>query len=77
MKTTSQKGSQKSKSKPRSPMAKKPPAKQTQTVEALRRELAEALEQQKATGEILPMIAPSCLTFTVVNTICRQRARQR
>lgn len=77
MASTTKKRAGKTKSKPHSPMAKKPPAKQTQTVEALRRELAEALEQQKATGEILPMIAPSCLTFTVVNTICRRRARQR
>jgi hypothetical protein len=54
MATTTKKRARKSKAKPRPPVAKKSPAKQTQTVEALRRELAEAREQQTATSEILP-----------------------
>ncbi|HXK30813.1 MAG TPA: hypothetical protein VJ646_21410 [Candidatus Binatia bacterium] len=58
-------------------MAKRSPAKQAQIIESLRRELAAARQQQAATNDILPMIAPSCMTFTVVNTICRRRARQR
>jgi len=64
MASTTKKRAGKTKPKLRSPVAKKLQPNQAQTIEALRRELAEALEQQAATNEILRVIAPSCLTFT-------------
>ena len=59
MASTTKKGAKKSKAKPRRAVAKKSQPKQAQTVQSLRRELAEALEQQKATSEILRVIASS------------------
>ena len=59
MATSAKKGSKKSAAKPRGRAQKKPPANQTETISELKRELADALEQQKATGEILRMIGSS------------------
>jgi hypothetical protein len=59
MAATTKKGSKNAAARPRRPAAKKPPAKQTETISALRRELADALEQQTATSEILRVIASS------------------
>src|SRR6185503_6937333 len=59
MATTSKKGAKKSKAESRRKAAKKVQPKQAQTVQSLRRELADALEQQAATSEILRVIANS------------------
>jgi GAF domain-containing protein len=57
MATSAKKRGKESPAKPRSRPAKKPYVKQPQTISAVRRELADALEQQAATGDILRMIA--------------------
>jgi len=59
MASTRKKGAKKSKAPPRRAVAKKSQPKQAETVQSLRRELAEALEQQTATSEILGVIASS------------------
>jgi len=59
MASTTKKGAKKSKAKPRLSAAKKPPPKQTQDIQSLRRELDEALEQQAAASDVLRMIARS------------------
>jgi len=59
MATTTKKRAKNLKAKPRAPAAKEPQPGQTLTVEALRRELAEALEQQASTSQVLRMIARS------------------
>jgi GAF domain-containing protein/anti-sigma regulatory factor (Ser/Thr protein kinase) len=59
MATITKKSSKKKKATPRQPVAEKSQLKQSQTIQVLRRELMEALEQQKATSEILSVIASS------------------
>ena len=59
MPPTIKKGAKKSKAQPRPAAAKKSQPKQARTVQSLRRELAEAREQQTATSEILRVIASS------------------
>jgi GAF domain-containing protein len=59
MATTTKKPLKKQKAKPRNLSSKKSRSKQEQTIEGLRRELAEALEQQAAMSGILRMIARS------------------
>ena len=59
MANTSKKGAKKTKAESRLKAAKKSQPKQAQTVQSLRRELADALEQQAATAEILGVIASS------------------
>ena len=51
------KGSQSNKVKPRRAAVKAPASKQAQTIAEVRRELAESLEREKATNDILRMIA--------------------
>jgi GAF domain-containing protein len=60
------KGSRNRKAKPRGVTANKSQPKRQQSVEALRRDLAEALEQQAATSEILRMIASSSTELQAV-----------
>jgi membrane protein involved in colicin uptake len=73
MATTTKKGTNNKKTKPRRAVVKAPPTKQKQTIAELRQQLAdaferekatdkerqEAVEQQKATSEILRVIAKS------------------
>src|SRR5687768_15467213 len=56
---TSTKKPSRNKSKPHRPAAKKSQPKQANSIQALRRELADAVEQQTATSEILRVISRS------------------
>ena len=59
MANTSKKGFKKTKAKSRRTAAKKSQPKQAQNLQSLRRELADLLDQQAATSEILRVIASS------------------
>src|SRR5919106_5992766 len=70
------KGSKNTKAKPRRVTANQSQPKRQQSVEALRRDLAEAREQQAATSEILRMIASSPAGLqSVMDTIAENAAR--
>src|SRR5262245_28227084 len=77
MASTTQKGSKKSKAKPRRPVVKKSLPEDARTIAELRqqlearnRDLTEALEQQTATGEVLRVIASSPTDLQpVLNTL--------
>src|SRR5262245_36444617 len=75
MATIKKKSANKGKAKPRAVLKKAPP-KQSQGVETLRRELAEAARQQAATSDILRMIAKaSGDPVTLLKTIAENAAR--
>ena len=59
MATTPKKGSKNTAAKPRLAVEKKTSANQAESMDSLRRELAEAREQQTATSEVLRVIASS------------------
>src|SRR5258706_3700597 len=76
MATTRKKGPQRSTAKPSHAKAvKKSAPKQTRSAQALQRELAAALEQQAATGEILRMLASAPAELqTVLDSIAERAA---
>jgi two-component system, NtrC family, sensor kinase len=59
MATTTRKGSKNRTAKPRRPMVNMPVAEQAQTIAELRQQLAESLQRENATGEVLRLIASS------------------
>ena len=76
MAATTKKGSKNAAAKPRRPAAKKSQAKQGQNIRTLKRELADALEQQAATSEILRVIAGSPTDVQpVLNVVAENAAR--
>ena len=76
MAATTKRGSKNAAAKPRRPAAKRSQAKQGQNIRTLKRELADALEQQAATSEILRVIAGSPTDLQpVLNMVAENAAR--
>jgi len=76
MASTRKTANTKSKLQPQRPTAKKPQAAESQDIESLRRELAEAGDQQAATSEVLRLIAHSPTELdTLLNAIAESAAR--
>jgi GAF domain-containing protein len=76
MTTTSKKGSQSVKAKPRRAAMKSPAAKQAQTIAELRQELAQSLRRENVTSEILRMITTATGDLQpLLNAIAERAAR--
>src|SRR5690348_15606567 len=76
MATSTKKSGGKAKSKRRQPVQKKSRPEETNSIQSLRRELAEALEQQTATSEILGVIAKSPTDIQpVLNAVAENATR--
>ncbi|HEY7218620.1 MAG TPA: GAF domain-containing protein, partial [Candidatus Binatia bacterium] len=74
MASTTKKGAKKSKAKPGRAVAKKSQPKPKQDLHSLQRELADALEQQAATSEILRVIASSPTAIQPVLDVVAENA---
>src|SRR5215831_17076337 len=74
MAMTTRKGSENKKAKPRRPMVNTLVAEQAQTIAELRQQLAESLEQQTATSEILRVIADSLTNLQPVLDVVAENA---
>ena len=74
MASTTNKGSRKTKAKPRRPVVKKSQPKQAQNIQSLQRALDESLAREEAASEILGMIASSPTDLQPVLDAIAERA---